>query len=171
MAVATGTAMLIGAGLSAAGAGYAAKKQSDAAKDATRAQTSANDAALAYAKEQDAQRRADYERAYAEWQAGRQALLQRYGVSVPEVSGPRLAPSLAGPPTAAAPGGGPLNIRGNFIQNSPHLAALIASPQAPEGAPLIPRGQNLAAVGAAPTAQGEPYERWNDWRSYGLPSA
>lgn len=136
--------VVVAAGITAAGALGGAALASRSANKASEASTKANDAALAYAKEQEAQRRADYERAYAEWQAGRQALLSRYGISVPSSSAPRI-----GAPTGGVPG-----------MNAPAASA-----------PLIPRGQNLAAVGAAPTAQGEPYERWNDWRSYGLPSA
>ncbi len=51
MAIATTTAILIGAGLSAAGSAYAAKKQGDAADNATEAQTEAADKALAAEKE------------------------------------------------------------------------------------------------------------------------
>lgn len=146
-------------GLPAAAAVTGAVLQSRATNKATKASTESNDAALAYAKEQEAIRRADYERALAEWQAGRQALLSRYGVSVPAYSAPR-------PPTLAAPSSG-----------APSVAALPAA--AREGvrtffsdgsSPLIPRGQNLAGAVAADAASVQP-ERWNDWRSYGLPSA
>lgn len=147
------------AAIPAAAAVGGAIVQSRATNKATQASTKSNDAALAYAKEQEAIRRADYERALAEWQAGRQALLSRYGVSVPAYSAPR-------PPTLAAPSSG-----------APSIAALPAA--AREGtrtffsdgsSPLIPRGQNLAGAVAANAASVQP-ERWNDWRSYGLPSA
>lgn len=134
---------------------YGAKKQADASKEAVKAQTASSDEALRYAKEQEALRRADYERAYAEWQAGRNALLNRYGVSVPSV--PRAAPPSSAPGavprTGEAPAaGGPFNLRAN-----PNLAAVMAARNATNPTADSPRLM-------------EPTE-WNDWNRYGLRSA
>lgn len=151
MAIATTTALLIGAGIAAGTQVYGAQKASQASKEATKAQTASSDEALRYAREQEAIRRADYERALAEWQAGRNTLLQRYGVSVPELSTPR-APLTTTP--ASQPGAVPRATVGNsnLLRTAPTLAALMS------------QGERQASPY-------DPYNKWNDWESYGLPSA
>jgi hypothetical protein len=99
MAIATGTAAVIGAGLTAAGVvggakigagGNKAAAEADARANAaaTEAQLTGSREALAFAREQEAARKAEHERAAAayaaQWDArenARMALLQRYGIS------------------------------------------------------------------------------------------
>lgn len=94
--------------------------QSRSQNKATEAQSKATAAALAYEKEKDALRRSQYEQAWNTWNASRNALLQRYGISLPNQptsafgtpppgqgnAVPR--PVQAGP--TAAPAGQPVNI-------------------------------------------------------------
>jgi len=153
MAIATGTALLIGAGISAAASAYGAKKQSDANKDATRAASAGNTAALDYTKQQEATRRADYDKATELWKAQwnawngqRMAYLQRLGVDVsgmqaPPMQSPTAAPSLMG--------GGRVD---------PRTANAIGA--AAQG------GQTVADI----LGRGAEPSNWNDWKQYGLPA-
>jgi hypothetical protein len=148
MAIGTTAALLIGSGLAAGAQAYGAHKQASAAKDATRAQTAANDAALAYAREQEARNRADYERALAQWNAGRASLLERYGVSVPALTAPQ-----------ATSGAG-------FRATAPLSPGALVS----AGTAQIPN-QTLAGIMAEREAAMTRPGRWNDWESYGLQQA
>jgi len=155
MAIATGTALLIGAGIEAGTKVFGAKKEADAAKEATKASAAGNDAALQFAKEQEAQRRADYERAMNDYYANRSVLAQRYGIALPARAPAQ--PYGATSPAAAAP---------SFAASNPgmfgdRVAAYRASLQ----------GGTLADVAANRQVQADQMSNWNDWRSYGLPSA
>lgn len=88
MAIATGTAAVIGAGLTAAGAFGGAKVAANSANKSTKAQLAANDQAMAYTREQDA--KAEREKAEAKekyFQANRDlyrmygdAMIKKYGL-------------------------------------------------------------------------------------------
>lgn len=129
---------------------------SKASSNATKAQSTANAAALDYTKQKDAQTRADYERAYneylndrANWEQGRAQLFERYGLQAPSYSRPQI-------PTAA-PGGAP----GMVPRNAAY------SPLA------IDRVQRAALSGKTISdlldtdAQGRKLA-WNDWAKYNL---
>jgi len=153
MAIATGTALLIGAGISAAASAYGAKKQSDANKDATKAASAGNTAALDYTKEQETARRADYDKAtqayqrqWEAWNAQRMALLQRYGV---DVSGMQAQPQQSPNAAPSLMGGGRVD---------PRTANAIGA--AAQG------GQTVADI----LGRGQP-GKWNDWEAQGLYSA
>lgn len=124
---------------------------SRAANKATSAQSQANTQALDYAKQQEQQRRADYERALSEWESGRNALLQRYGVSVPALSTPR-PPMMATGTPAAAPATG-----GGFGEN---IAAILEA-----------KARQSQGPGQTAEVQSSPYYKWNDWEKYGLRQA
>ena len=68
-------------------------------------QLAANEEAMAYEQEREAQRRQDWEQAMAQYTAGRNALLQRYGVPVPGMGGGGQFGAPAGPPPGAVPRG------------------------------------------------------------------
>lgn len=77
------------AGIGAAGSLLGGVLQSRSANKATDAQMEANRQALQYQKQQEAMRRQDWMRAMQAYQAGRQALLQRYGLgglNIPSVT-------------------------------------------------------------------------------------
>lgn len=76
----------------------AAALGSRSSNKATKAQSDANTQALQFQREQEAARRADFGRAMQAYEANRNALLQRYGLSVPS------APQPGG---MGAPGAGP----------------------------------------------------------------
>lgn len=146
--------LVVAAGITAAGALAGGALASRASNKATSASSKANAEALAYTKEQEAARRADfaqaqqaYQRQWEAWNAQRMALLGRYGVDVsgmqaPPMQTPTAAPSLMGSP-----------------QTGPRMANAIGA--AAQGgqtvADILGRGANLG--------------KWNDWEQYGLPSA
>lgn len=72
---------------------------------ATEAQQRASDAALAYQREQAQREEAWKQRAYDQWLAGRQALLQRFGISLPQAQAPAAGGPM-GPPSMSPMGGG-----------------------------------------------------------------
>ena len=113
-------------------------------KQAAKAQERSNAAALDFAKQQQAQRQANYtgaDKQYTQrlndWQQARQALLQRYGVDI----------SLGGPVSGATP--------------------------APSPGTAVPRTIG-GIMQAQPTGQPQPaaapadLQSWNDWSRYGL---
>jgi len=99
----------IGAAGSVAGA-YLASRGQNKATDAT---SKATAEALAYQMEKDAYSQKQYEAALAQYHAERQALLNRYGISIPQT-----ATSLSGsmPASGAAPNSGSLAMP---VSNSP----------------------------------------------------
>ena len=108
----------IAAGIGAVGSLASGYLASRSANKATKAQSQSNAAALAFERERDARRQANYEAAmgayrnqWDAWNQGRMALLQRYGVDVtPFQSRPAVTPAPAQTAPAQAPApvpGGP----------------------------------------------------------------
>lgn len=113
-----------------------------AAKSAAKTQAATTDKALAFTREQEAQRKAVYDQKMQQWTASRNALLKRYGIDI-------------APPTPDAPPAGP--------QAQPRPVMGQPSPTAPGAAP----GGNLAAL--IQQRQVPPdLEGWNR-PSYGIP--
>lgn len=145
-------AAIIPAAASVAGAVIGSR----ATNKATQSAQQANQQALAYQRQQENIRKAEYDaavRQYREqwmaWQANRDALLRRYGVDI------------APPAASAAPAG-------------PTLGSLISTPTQPAIAPATPE----EAANASPASRrtlgymmggGSPeLGSWNDWSRYGL---
>ena len=146
MAIATGTALLIAAGVSAAAGAYSAKKASSAQKEGTTA-------ALDFSREQETTRRADYDKAmelykaqYEAWNGQRMAYLQRLGVDVSGMQAPSMQSPTAAP---SVMGGGRVD---------PRTANAIGA--AAQG------GQTVADI----LGRGAEPSQWNDWKQYGLPA-
>jgi hypothetical protein len=147
--------VVIAAGIAAAGTVGGAYLASRSSNKATDASSKANAEALAYTKEQEAGRRAEYEKAtqayqrqWEAWNAQRMALLQRYGVDVSGMQAPQT--SLTMPPNAQSlMGGGRIDPR---TANAVGVAA--------QG------GQTVADI----LGRGADPSQWNDWKQYGLPS-
>jgi hypothetical protein len=124
----------------------------------------ANQEALAFEREREATRRAEYDKAYGTWLSGRNTLLQRYGIdiappSAPGTEGPGGPPGMAGGSgVGAAPGG------------MPGMAQRAVMAQRGVGGP---QGGSIAdMVGAAgPQAPAGEDGGWSDWRRYGLRQA
>ena len=131
-------------------AGYLASR---ATNKATKAASAGTTAALDYTKQQEATRRADYDKATELWKAQwnawndqRMAYLQRLGVDVsgmqaPPMQSPTAAPSLMG--------GGRVD---------PRTANAVGA--AAQG------GQTVADI----LGRGAQPSNWNDWKQYGLPA-
>lgn len=79
----------IGAASSLGGAALGGK----GAKQAAKLQMQSQDKALGFAREQEMARRQDWQQAMAAYNANRNALLQRYGISVPQM--PQLGGNMA----------------------------------------------------------------------------
>ena len=148
--------VVIAAGITAAGALAGGALASRASNKATDASSKANAEALAYTKEQEAARRAEYDRAteayqrqWEAWNAQRMALLERYGVDVSRMQAPAPAPQgYAASPTAGFVGSPGMNPR---TANAAGAAA--------QG------GQTVADI----LQRGGPESgQWNDWKQYGL---
>jgi hypothetical protein len=127
---------------------------SRASNKATDASSKANAQALAYTKEQEAARRADfaqaqaaYQRQWEAWNAQRMALLQRYGVDVSGMQAPSMSP-----PSSAAPA-----LTGGTRIDPRTANALGAAAQG---------GQTVADI----LGRGVEPSQWNDWKQYGLPA-
>jgi len=148
-------AVVVPALITAAGAAGGAYLQSRASNKATDASSRANAEALAYTKEQETARRADYaqaqeayQRQWEAWNAQRMALLQRYGVDVSGMQAPQT--QLTMPPNAQSlMGGGRID---------PRTANAVGA--AAQG------GQTVADI----LGRGADPSQWNDWKQYGLPS-
>jgi hypothetical protein len=132
-------------------AGYLAKKGSDKATDAS---SKANAEALAYTKQQEATRRAEYDKAmelykaqYEAWNGQRMAYLQRLGVDVSGIQAPPMQSPTAAPPLT---GGGRVD---------PRTANAVGA--ATQG------GQTVADI----LGRGARPNQWNDWEQYGLRQA
>lgn len=75
----------------------AAKMQANAQNKATRSQEKSTREALQFEREQEAARKANYDRAYGMWDASRQELMRRYGITLPASTAPNpLQPTGAG---------------------------------------------------------------------------
>lgn len=143
--------------------------QSRAANKATTAQQKANDAALAHAQQQEAQRRADYDRAYQDWLNNRQQLLARYGLSAGQPVGSRgntgITGGAGGPGPMRASNPGQVYVIPFPGQQQPSLTNAPRRVAENSGRP-----GSLADVMANRQAQALRASDWNDWRMYGLPS-
>jgi len=163
MAIATGTALLLGAGAAAAGQVGGAAIASRASGKATEAGLEANQEALDYRREQDARAEAAYEEQWRAREADRRLLLQRYGIDVAS-----LPAAPAGPP-GGAPGAVPRGPGGV----GPGPTGRIG-PGAPMGRPTPGpvRGADLSlgelASGPAGSAARPQLGAWNDWARMGL---
>jgi hypothetical protein len=156
--------VVVAAGIAAAGSVAAGAMGSRASNKATTASAKANSDALAFQREQEAGRRAEfdkaqgrYEQQWNAWNANRNALLQRYGVDIgsPQMGQPA-QPGTA-PQTGAAPQAVP--------QRAPMPAAGV--PARPETAVLGQTLGDLMNRGASPeTAQASLDGVWNPrWRA------
>lgn len=146
------------AGITAAGTLGGALMQNSANKRATKAQADANTASLAWEKEKAAkadtyrqQSMDDYNRRYAAWEAGRNALLsKKYGV---DLSGA----------TSGGSGGSGFTPVGD----------LGAQRQIPGRTAPTTLGDLASSGFGAPAEQGQPTDAgdgsdWNDWSKYGV---
>ena len=145
---------LIGGGTQLAGALLGGQGADKAAKAQERSQA----AALGFAREQEATRQANFNRAYQIWDASRRALLDRYGITLPEATAPQMGAAPAGP-GAAAPGG-------------PAMAAAVRRPMPASAMPELagggmPQGGPVS-LGQMLAAKPEGLEGWNDWQRYRL---
>lgn len=146
---------IIAAGLEAIGIGGGAAVSARAQNRATDVQERANQEAMAFQREQAELAEELYRQQWLEREAGRRALLEKYGITLPEVSaGPPSGPASGGPPPGAAPRGGP-------------PPGAVPPGAIPRGGP--PQGGNIGTL-AAPQAGGPPAAlgSWNDWTRYGL---
>lgn len=115
---------------------------------ATQAQSKANQQALAFQREQEAARKANFDKAMAAyeqkwnaWNASRNALLQRYGINVQSAT-----------PSGMMGGGAPMTPPGAIprSQAPPGMPSQpMPTPQAPSGGvPNIPIPDRMQTVGA-----------------------
>jgi len=146
---------LIAAGIAGGAAVYSAKKQSDASNKATQASSASNTAALDFTKEQEAGRRAEYEKAtqayqrqWEAWNGQRMALLQRYGVDVSGMQAPPM-------PGAQPQGSGRPSLIGDG-RTDPRSANIYGT--------AALQGQTVADI----LERGRQPGQWNDWKSQGL---
>ena len=143
----------IGAAGTVAGA-VIAKKSAD---KATKASATANAEALAYTKEQETGRRAEYEKAtqayqrqWEAWNGQRMALLQRYGVDVSGMQAPPM-------PGSQPQGSGRPSLMGDG-RTDPRSANIYGT--------AALQGQTVADI----LGRGAEPSNWNDWKQYGLPA-
>ncbi len=155
-----------GAVLTAPATLIGAKMQAGAQNKATEAQAKSTAEALAFAKEQEAQKVAAYNQAMQLWQqqwmaqqARRDALLSSYGFSVPSTPSMSMGASAGTSPMTAATMTPPLT-----GQPQPGVQGVGASP-------LV--GQQSGSLGAilrqpADSGDNAGIGGWNDWKRYGL---
>ncbi len=122
------------------------------AEKAAKAQERSAAAALAFAREQEAEQKRRYEQGYgqfnqqtADWYAARNALLNRYGVDINLGSG-GLPPAGQAPPSA---------VPRAAVMSGKHLGAAVMPYQ----------GKTLGQIAAPPE---EPATDWADWSRYNL---
>lgn len=139
----TDYAPVIGQGIQAAGQLFGAYMASRGQNKATQASSQATAAALQFQREQEARRKAEYDKAmqayeakWNAWNATRTALLQRYGVDVGSAS-----------PTMAAPGSNVMGVTSGGSSVAPFAGASLG---------------DIITQGAAPQSA------WNEWSEYGL---
>jgi hypothetical protein len=141
--------------IGAAGSLAAGVLGSRAQSKATDASLQAQREALAYEKQKDAERKAEYDKAMKmyqaqmeAWQGNRRALARRYGINVPEPS-PMPGPGPGGPmPGGAVP-------RGIAPRRSALTLGAIAGQAPPQEAPMMPQ----APMDVDPSG-------WEDWSRY-----
>ena len=99
-----------------------------AANKAAKAQAASTDKALAFSREQEAARKANYDKAYSMWLSSRNQLLQRYGLPTmgeAPMAGPQMTSSGAPIPSAS------VGLPARPAMNATNLGELIqAQPQA-----------------------------------------
>jgi hypothetical protein len=160
--------LVIAAGIAAAAKIGGTIMESRAAGNAAKTQAGTADKALAFAREQEAAKKAAYDQSmkayeakWNAWQGQRTALLQRYGVDIapPTMPGAGAAPGDAQAPTGQAPG----------VQG--------VSPPTPSGIPGQTGGLGSIAMTPGEQMQGGPamasaaLPKWNDWAGMGLRQA
>jgi len=156
---------VIAAGIGAAGVLGGSIISSRSSNKATQASADANKQALDYTKEQDAARRAEYDKAmtayqaqWEAWNAQRMGLLQRYGVNVTGMSpqqpqqqpqqGPGSLVNIPAPANIMTAGaGGAIN---------------------PQAASAIQRAALQGKTVADLMQQGSQPQNWDDWSRLGL---
>jgi len=186
MAIATGTALLIGAGLAAGGKVAGSAIQSRASGRATEAGLEANQEALDYRREQDARAEAAYEEQWRAREADRRLLLQRYGIDVASLPAAPAGPPGDAPQTREEAGRAAFReAGGGMFRGLPAAArALHEFDTRAGGAPgAVPRptggvgpgpvrgaDRSLAELASGPAGSaGRPQlGAWNDWARMGL---
>lgn len=165
-------AEVIAAGLGAIGIGGGAALSARAQNRATDASDRANQEAMAFQREQGGKGEEAYRARWDAWNAGRNALLEKYGIDIapPTMSGPGGevpgGPGAVPRPGGGAPGGGGAPRPGIGPLGAPGTPSA-GSPAGAAGGPGAPQGQSLgelADFGRGPRELGS----WNDWRSMGL---
>jgi hypothetical protein len=154
--------VVIAAGIAGGAAIYGAHKQAQASNKATAAQAGATDKALEYQKQQELETKARYEKDVQRYDASRQILAQRYGISLPPLGGQ------ATPPPGAVPRGGPppgMGPRGPMPQPGGQMMAGAA-----QLAPPMAQGGTIGSMVARPRPSGTigSLGGWNDWKQQGL---
>lgn len=170
MAIATGTAAVIAAGIAAGGTAYGAHKASQANSRAAAAQEHGTDAALAYQKSRDAEAKAerdrswaDYEKRYAEWQSRRPG-------GAASAAGGGAGAAMGGPSTGIPAGTSVFDlIRGMQpagVGAGPDVSGGPAQGAVPAGPGGVP---DVAQAGAAMPVEGASLAdlaQWSDHRKY-----
>ena len=164
MAIATGTAALIGSGIEGVSELFGASKAAGAAKAASEAQSRSASEAIAFEREKEMRRRQEYDqelqmkkeayeaeqRRLGPYRHAAASVLARYGIQIPMEEEP--APAAAGPQAAPF---------------SPQ------TPPAPLGpAPFAPGSTEPRQFAPAPDGGLQPMTlaqlaRWNEWSNYG----
>ena len=141
----------------AAGTIAAGYLSSRAQNKATKAASQSNTAALDFTKAQEADRRAEYDKAtqayqrqWEAWNGQRMALLQRYGVDVSGMQAPQL-------PGGQPQGSGRPSLMGDG-RTDPRSANIYGT--------AALQGQTVADI----LGRGAEPSNWNDWKQYGLPA-
>ena len=130
--------VVIAGGIAAAASLAGSAMASRSAGKATKAQSDANNQALAFQKEQDAKGRADWTRAMQAWETNRNALLQRYGISIPQAQAQAPYQRVANQ-APMGPGAVPQPMPGGPGQPSPQDPTMLArSPMPGRGGPQLP---------------------------------
>jgi len=165
---------IIAAGIGAIGALGGGALAARSANKSASTQAASSDKALAFAREQEAAKKAQYAEAmkayqakWEAWQAQRTALLQRYGVDI----APPTHPAAGGAPGAAP--GGPTSVpapSGGYTgRGGPQVASGVAPAPSPNlgGMALNPAEQ----AQGSPAMAGAALPKWDDWAGIGLRQA
>lgn len=131
--------VVVAAGIAGAATLGGAALASRASNKATSAQKDSNDAALAFTREQEAYKRAQYEKAMAAYeqqynaaQARRDALLASYGFSVPSGGSLSLGGARPGPTAPVGAMGAPAAAPPSMVA-SPYQVQASEAPEAQQG--------------------------------------
>lgn len=181
--IATGTAVLIGAGISAIGAGAAAKMSSDANKHAADTQGESTSAALDFSKQQEAERRREWDtqqqasrdawtarqQMMTPFLAGGQSVLQKYGINTPA---PSMPASLSAPMPAGGGPAGTSSVPGPAMPNVPGVSVQPLTPTAVPAPQAVPQSSTVGSLmdpstqaPSGPQTASAP-AAWTDWNKY-----